>query len=329
VRFAAVLVLLACALGACGGDDEAAAPAGSTAGGGERPVRVVTTTTQLTDFAREIGGDRVTVYGVVRPNVDPHDYEPSPADLEEIRQADVVVRNGVDLEHWFDDVVDSSGTHAAIVDASHGIAIRTGGAGGDGNPDGGGDGNADGAGDRHDDGEGDPHIWTDPRNAEQMVRSIAAALTTADPAGAATYQSALDSYIAELSALDASIAQQIGTLTNKKLVTNHDAFGYYVARYGLDYVGSVIPSFDSTAELSAGELQDLVDRIRAEGVKAVFSESSLPAKTAETIAREAGVRVVDGEDALYGDALGPPGSPADTYLHMMEHNTAVIVENLR
>jgi ABC-type Zn uptake system ZnuABC Zn-binding protein ZnuA len=312
VRFAALLVLAACALGACGsgGADGARATGGPSSSGAPPVLRIVTTTTQLTDFARVVGGDRVAVYDVVRPNVDPHDYEPSPADLEQIRRADVIVRNGVGLEHWFADVLDASGTHGTVVDASQGIAIRQGGADGD-------------------EPGGDPHIWSDPANAEQMVRTIAAALTAADPAGAATYAADVDAYAAQLHDLDASIARQIDTLTNRQLVTNHDAFGYYVARYGLDFVGSVIPSFDSTAELSASELQALVDRIRATGVKAVFAESSLPAKTAETIAREAGVQVVEGPGALYGDALGPPGSPADTYLHMMEHNTEVIVEHLR
>jgi ABC-type Zn uptake system ZnuABC Zn-binding protein ZnuA len=310
VRIAALLVLVACALGACGGGDDASPAAAGPSSTGTAPVvRVVTTTTQLTDFAHVIGGDRVSVYGVVRPNVDPHDYEPSPADLEQIRKAAVIVRNGVGLEHWFADVLDASGTHATVVDASAGVTIRR--------------------GDGDEEAEGDPHIWFDPTNAEQMVRTVATALTAADPAGAPTYQANLDAYVAQLRALDASIAQQISTLSDKQLVTNHDAFGYYVARYGLDFVGSVIPSFDSTAELSASELQRLVDRIEALGVKAVFAESSLPAKTAETIAREAGVRVVEGPDALYGDALGPAGSPADTYLHMMEHNTAVIVEKLR
>ena len=170
MRFAALLVLVACALGACGGGDDApGASAGPSTATAAPVVRVVTTTTQLTDFATVIGGERIEVYGVVRPNVDPHDYEPTPADLEAVRHADVIVRNGVGLEHWFDDVVDSSGTDGTVVDASQGIAIRGGAA--DGHE--GGDAPADEA-DEHD--EGDPHIWFDPANAEQMVRTLAAAL---------------------------------------------------------------------------------------------------------------------------------------------------------
>ena len=95
------------------------------------------------------------------------------------------------------------------------------------------------------------------------------------------------------------------------MVTNHDAFGYYIDRYGLEFVGSIIPSFDTSTELSGRDIRDLVAKIKATGVKAIFSETSLPPRTAETIGREAGVKVVTGEDALYGDALGPPGSDGD------------------
>ena len=117
-------------------------------------------------------------------------------------------------------------------------------------------------------------------------------------------------------------------MANKKLVTNHDAFGYYIDRYGLQFVGSIIPSFDTSAELSGRDIRDLVAKIKATKVKAVFSETSLPPKTAETIGREAGVKVVEGEGALYGDTLGPAGSDGDTYLKMIRHNTRTIVSNL-
>ena len=106
------------------------------------------------------------------------------------------------------------------------------------------------------------------------------------------------------------------------------AFGYYLDHYGLEFVGSIIPSFDTQAELSAENIQDIVGKIRSSRVKAVFSESSLPPKTAEAIGKEAGVKVVAGEDALYGDTLGPEGSDGDTYLKMIRHNTKAFVDNL-
>jgi ABC-type Zn uptake system ZnuABC Zn-binding protein ZnuA len=290
-----LLVSMAAASASCGGQ----APASGVVTG--RALRVVTTTTQLSDFARVIGGDDVDVYDVVRANVDPHDYEPTPADMEAIRSADLIVKNGVGLEAWLDRTIDSAGSHARVLDASTGVALHS----------------------------GDPHIWHDPTRAKVMVRNLATAMSEVDPNRAGAFAAALASYGAQLDALDTEIGSQMSSLSDKKLVTNHDAFGYYVERYGLEFVGSVIPSFDSQAELSSRQLSGIVAKIRAEGVKAVFSERSLPPKTAETVAREAGVKVVAGDDALYGDTLGPPGSDADTYLKMMRHNTRTIVTALR
>jgi ABC-type Zn uptake system ZnuABC Zn-binding protein ZnuA len=161
-----------------------------------------------------------------------------------------------------------------------------------------------------------------------MVTNIAHALEAADPARAADFEQRA-AYRAQLQTLDADVAAQLATLTNKKLVTNHDAFGYYVARYGLDFVGAVVPSFDSQAELSQRDINQLVAAVKAQGVKAIFSESSLPPKAAEAIAKEAGDKVVEGDGALYGDSLGPEGGDAATYIAMVEHNTKVIVDNLR
>jgi zinc/manganese transport system substrate-binding protein/manganese/iron transport system substrate-binding protein len=303
-RLVALLAVAAAVLLAgCGGSSGE----GGTSGGG-RTLNVVATTTQVQDFTRVIGGDRIKLTGILKPNVDAHDFEPSPADVDAIARADLLVRNGVGLEKWLDDTVKSAGFHGTTVDASTGVPIIK--------------------GDDPAEPEGDPHIWQSPVNAKFMVTNIERALAAADPGDAATFRANLDAYNAKLDALDADIARQINTLANKKLVTNHDAFSYYVQRYHLDFIGSIIPSFDTSAELSAKDVTDLVAKIKATGVKAIFSESSLPPRTAETIAREAHVKVVEGEDALYGDALGPPGSQGATYLQMMEHNTRTIVANL-
>jgi zinc/manganese transport system substrate-binding protein/manganese/iron transport system substrate-binding protein len=164
-----------------------------------------------------------------------------------------------------------------------------------------------------------------------MVAAMRDAFAAADPADAELFRGNAGSYLGQLQALDAAVAQEIATLPadDRKVVTNHDAFGYYLDRYGLTFVGSVIPSFDTSAELSGKALSTLVATIRAQHVRAVFSESSLPPRTAETVGREAGVRVIAGEGSLYGDTLGPSGSPGDTYLHMVRHNTDVIVGALR
>jgi ABC-type Zn uptake system ZnuABC Zn-binding protein ZnuA len=267
-------------------------------------LKVVATTTQVADFATNVGGDRVRVTSLLKPNLDAHDYEPSPADVEAIARADLVIENGAGLESWLHDTITSSGFDGSLVDTSQGVRLRTVG------------------------GQPDPHIWQNPGNARLMAANIERALATADPTDAAVFQANLAAYTKQLQTLDAEVQRQIDSLANKKLVTNHDAFGYYIDRYGLEFVGSVIPSFDSSAELSGRDIRDLVAKIKATGVKAVFSETSLPPRTAETIAREAGVKVVEGEDALYGDSLGPAGSDGDTYLKMVRHNTRTIVSNL-
>jgi ABC-type Zn uptake system ZnuABC Zn-binding protein ZnuA len=277
---------------------------GSGDPGQGRVLEVVATTTQVADFARAVGGDQVRVTSLIKPNVDAHDYEPSPADLDAVARADVVLQNGVGLEEWLDDTIKSSGFGGPVVDTSQGVALRQA------------------------DGEPDPHIWQNPRNAQLMAANIERALAQAEPAAAARFQANLTAFTRQLEELDAEVARQVGSLANKKLVTDHDAFGYYVDRYGLELVGTVIPTFDTSAELSGRDVRDLVAKIRATKVKAVFTEASLPPKTAETIAGEAGVRVVTGDDALYGDSLGPAGSDGDTYLKSVRHNTATIVSNL-
>jgi len=295
--------LLAVLAAGCSGGDQ---PAGSGGGGAQGvTLEVVATTTQVADFAKVVGGDRVRVTGLIKPNVDAHDYEPSPADIDAIARADLVLRNGAGLEDWLDDTISSSGFAGPVVDTSQGVALR-----------------------QEEGGEPDPHIWQNPRNAQLMVANVERALAQAEPAAAPQFQTNLTAYTRELQALDTEVARQIDSLANKKLVTNHDAFSYYIDRYGLEFVGSIIPSFDTSAELSGKDIRDLVAKIEQTRVKAIFSETSLPPKTAETIAREAGIKVVEGEDALYGDSLGPPGSDGDTYLKMIRHNTATIVGNL-
>ena len=290
--------LVAVLLAGCSGGDR-------PSGGDGKVLEVVATTTQVADFTRVVGGDRVRVTGLIKPNVDAHDFEPSPADLDAIAKADLVVKNGVGLEKWLDDTITSSGFQGPVVDASQGVTVRT------------------------VEGEGpDPHIWQNPRNAQIMAANIERGLAQAEPAGAVAFKANLDAYTKELAALDAEVARKIDGLANKKLVTNHDAFSYYVDRYGLEFVGSIIPSFDTSAELSGTDVRDIVARIEQTKVKAVFSETSLPPKTAQAIASEAGVKVVQGEDALYGDSLGPAGSDGDTYVKMIRHNTTTIVGNL-
>jgi manganese/iron transport system substrate-binding protein len=300
---AVAVVAGALALVACGPGSGQQRPASGAA------LDVVATTPVVADFVRNVGGDRVHVVQILKPGVDPHDYEASPADVQAIADADLVVESGVGLEAaWLDDTVGAAGYDGQLVDASRGVTVRA------------------GTGEE----SRDPHIWHDPANARIMVDDIAAGLAAKDPAGKAGYERNAAAYDAKLAALDAENKAAIGTIpvAQRTLVTNHDAFGYYCARYGITFVGSIIPSFDTSAELSGNELSDLVAKIERTGVRAVFSESSLPPKTAETVAREAGVQVVEGEDSLYADGLGPVGSPGGTYLEAERHNTETIVKAL-
>ena len=296
-------MLLACsgfALSGCGGQGPDRASGGPT---------VVATTPQVADFVRRVAGGGVVVHQVVRAGVDPHEFEPSPADQEAVRRSRVIFESGLALESWVADTVRSAGAKGPVVDTSAGAQLRQASEEGQ---------------------EVDPHIWHDPTNAKVMVTNISRGLAAALPDQAAGFASRAAAYSAELDGLDAEVRAQIGSIpeAQRRLVTNHDALGYYADRYGITVVGSVIPSFDSQAELSSRQLAELVANIKAQGVKAIFAESSLPPKTAETVARDAGVTIVAGEDALYADSMGPPGSEGDTYLKMVRHNTRQLVTHL-
>jgi zinc/manganese transport system substrate-binding protein/manganese/iron transport system substrate-binding protein len=323
---AAVATVTTPVLAACGSDTAGSAdPAG---GAGAGAVAVVATTTQAADFARVIGGDRVEVTQILQPNVDPHDYEPSPADIEAIGAADVLVANGVGLEAWLDDTVEASGFDGERVVMAEGVRLRKGGEHAE-EEGGGAEAHArvDDAGEHA---GGDPHVWHNPRNAKIMVADVERGLSAADPGGKADYEENLDAYTARLDALDRDNERKISTIPaqRRKLVTNHDAFGYYIERYGITFVGSIIPSTDTSAELSGADIDAIVEAIKAQGVSAVFSESSLPPQTAQTIGREANVKIIAGEDALYADTLGPAGSAGATYLDAERHNTDTIVAAL-
>ena len=299
-RFSVAIACCGLIASACGGSD-----GGSTSAA----VTVVATTPQVADFARIVGGDAVDVHQVLEAGVDPHEFEPSPADQEAIRGSRVIFENGLGLEGWVAGAVKAAGGRGPVIDTSSGARLRRGSEEGQ---------------------EVDPHLWHDPANAKVMVANIARGLAAAVPERAGDIESRAAAYSAELDALDGDVRRQIDTIPapQRKLVTNHDALGYFTDRYGITLVGSVIPSFDSQAELSSSQLSALISTIRAQGVKAIFAESSLPAKTAATVARDAGVKVVDGEGALYVDSLGPPGSDGDTYVKMVRHNTRQLVANL-
>jgi len=284
-----------------------AAGCGGTADGNPDKVDVVATTTQLGDFAREVGGDAVEVDQILQPNTDPHDYEPRPSDVENAAGAEVVFASGEDLDGWIEQIVSDSGSEAEVVDLGAGVPIRLPG---------------ESSGDEAS--EFDPHWWHDPRNAEAAVRGIERALAAADPAQRSEFARNADAYLAKLRRLDRAIARCLDSVppARRKLVTDHDAFDYFANRYGIEVVGAVIPSQTTQAQPSAGDLSDLARTIEAEKVKAIFPESSLGASAAGAIARQTGASA---EHTLYGDTLGPTGSSGDTYIGMEQANAEAMV----
>lgn len=331
-RYFAVPALLASAALALSG-----CSAGTTASadGGAADLKVVATTTQVADFTRNVIGaaSGVDLTQLIQPNQSAHSYDPSAADLAALGAADVLVINGVGLEEWLDDAIAASGFDGVTIDADEGITISEVGAGdehaGDEHADSEADAHTDAAEDEHAHEGGDPHIWTNVQNAESIVATITDGLTAADEGNATTFESNATAYAAQLGALEEWIRTNVDTVpeSDRLLVSNHDALGYFTAAYHIDYVGSVIGSFDDNAEPSAAEIDTLVAAITATGVTAVFSEASLSPKTAETIATEAGVTVYSGADALYVDSLGPEGSAGDTYIKAQLHNATLMLES--
>lgn len=285
----AVAALLALGLSACG------------AGGGgsdDGHVRVVATTTQVADLARLALGPAADVEQLLRPNTDPHDYEPRPSDVRAVADADVVLRSGGELDVWLPKVVEQSGTGAEVIDVGATVP------------------------------DPDPHWWHDPRNAEQAVRTIGSAVARlAPPRPADAIGSRTTAAVRRIARADRAIARCIARLprADRELVTDHDALGPFARRYGLTVIGTVIPARTTQAQPSAGDLQDLAAKVQRSRAKAVFPETSVNARLAQSIAQATGARVGEG---LYADALGPAGSPGATYLGALQANADRIVAGL-
>src|SRR6266545_3948586 len=262
-------------------------------GGGASHPSVVATTTQVADFARAVGGEAVTVHQILQPNTDPHEYEPRPADVQATSDAKVVLENGDKLDDWMRKVVSKAGGHPEVVDlwTSVPVKLRT-----------------------------NPHWWHDPRNAEAAVVAIRDAFSRAFPKQRQSFERNAASYLAQLRALDRTIAQCFANVppADRKLVTDQDAFPYFAQRYGIKVVGAVIPSQTTQAQPSAGDTAKLIALIKREHVRAVFPESSVNPRLARTIARETGA---SSNSTLYGDTLGPN----QTYLEMERANADAMV----
>jgi len=250
----------------------------------------------MQDLVRNVGGGRVHVVGILRPNVDPHDFEPTPSTVVALTGAKLVVESGVGLDAWADQLVASAGTSAPVFDAAAGLPIR-----GD-----------------------DPHWWGDPTLVERAAAALARRLGEVDPGHRAAYARNGARYVRQVARMDAENRRLVATVppADRKLVTNHDAFGYLAAHYGIRVVGSVFPALSTAAQPSAQDVASLIGRIRAQHVRAIFTESSLDPAVERQIGAEAGARVFAD---LYGDSLGPAGSPGATYLGMERWNVRAMV----
>jgi ABC-type Zn uptake system ZnuABC Zn-binding protein ZnuA/ABC-type Mn2+/Zn2+ transport system permease subunit len=293
VPAAATACVAAFALAGCGGTDSGAR--------GGHGVRVVVTTTQLGDVAREVGGDAASVTQLLQPNTDPHEYEPRPSDVKALAGADVVLASGVGLDHWLAKVAGEAGVGDKVVDVGDRVPYRVSTAQGR-----------------------DPHWWGDPRNVEAAAGIAAGAMAKAAPDVRARVQAGARRYRAHLQRLDAALGRCLATVprNERRIVTDHDAFATFAHRYAVEIVGAVIPSLTTRAQPSARDLAGLSDVIRRERVRVVYPETSLNPKLARAVAAQTGARV---GETLYADTLGPQGSPGATYAGALAHNVTALM----
>jgi zinc/manganese transport system substrate-binding protein/manganese/iron transport system substrate-binding protein len=285
------IILIALAVGGCA----RATPSSET-------LQVVTTTTVFADIVRQVAGARATVTSIVPIGVGPEDYEPRTEDSKTVADAQLIVSNGIGLDDFLDGLLSATGAQAARLVLGEGIpTVETA-------------------------GEPNPHFWLDPSLVGQhYLPKITAKLAELDPGGRASFDQNAEAYRQQIEALDTSLKAKVEEVpaANRKLVTFHDAFPYFARHYGFELVGVIVENVGQ--EPSAGELAELVDKVKAAGAKAVFSEAQFNPKLAQTLAEEAGITKVI--TTLYNDALGEP--PADTYLGMMRWNVDQVVDALK
>jgi zinc/manganese transport system substrate-binding protein len=265
-------------------------------------VRIVATFSILADFAKNVGGDAVEVASLVGPNGDAHAYSPSPADGKRLADAKLVLVNGLGFEGWIERLVKASGTKAVVVTASRGIKPRK---------------MEDEDAHGHDHGKTDPHAWQSVANAKTYVANIRDALVKADPAGKAAYEANASAYLAKLDQLENDIKATIAAIpaARRKIITTHDAFGYFGAAYRVHFIA---PQGVSTeTEVSARDVAKIIRQIKTQKIPAVFMENVTDPRLMKRIAEEAGAKI---GGKLYSDALSGPNGPAATYLDMMHNN---------
>ena len=278
----------------------ALAACGSPSSDGGR-ITVVATTTQVGSIAEEIGGDAIDLTVLLEPGIEAHDFEITPAAGAAIEGADLILKSGAGLESWLDDALQTIGGDDRVRDLSVGIELRT-----------------------SADGETDPHYWMTAPNAIAMVENARDALVESPPGAADGINERTAVLVARLEGADAEIRALIDEIPEdrRKVVTDHDALGYFINEYGLQFVGSVFPSLDVSSDPSARDIELLVQVIRDNDVPCIFAESAVNPQLAEAVAAETGAKISD--EPLYTDSLGAPGSGAETLDGMLLHNARVI-----
>jgi zinc/manganese transport system substrate-binding protein len=279
----------------------------------ERP-KVVASFSILGDLVQKVGGDRIEVVTLVGPDGDAHVFQPSPNDARNVAEAKLVVVNGLGFEGWIDRLVKASGYSGPVATASAGVAPRE---------------MAEeeehaqahrkpGArADAHEHGDIDPHAWQSVANAKIYVGNIRDALVKADPAGREIYEANAKAYAEKLDALEAEVRAAVARIPaeRRRIITSHDAFGYFAASYGVQFIA---PRGVSTeTEASAKDVARIITQIKTQKIPAVFLENISSTRLMEQIARETGAKV---GGKLYSDALSGPDGPAPTYIEMMRHN---------
>jgi zinc/manganese transport system substrate-binding protein len=265
-------------------------------------LNVVASFSILGDFAKNVGGDRVSVTTLVGPNGDVHVYTPAPADAKKIADAKLVVINGLGLEGWLPRLVQSSGGKATMVTATNGIAPRKLGS------------------------DADPHAWQSVANAKIYAANIRDALVAADPADAQVYRANADAYLAKLDALDREVRAAIAQIppARRKVISTHDAFGYFAAAYGIEFIAPEGVSTES--EASARDIASIITQVKAAKIPAVFLENISDPRLMRRIATETGARI---GGTLYSDSLTDEKGDAPTYIDLIRHNIKVLTSALK
>ena len=281
------------------------------------PVRVVVTTTMIADVVKRVGGERVTVDTLMGPGVDPHRYQPTAGDRQKIEGAHLVFFNGLHLEGKMTDMFEKSKGRIrgyAVTDRIDKAKLR----------------HAD-----VDGGEHDPHVWFDVKLWSECVPVVKDALVALDPAGKDTYENNANTYLKELDDLDKEIRVELAKVpeAKRKVVTSHDAFGYFGRAYGYEVKG--LQGVSTAGETGIKDRKELAKFLGENKIPAVFTETSVPDEGLKSVLEtcrndyKRAVKLIGGDDALYSDALGEANTPGATYAGMIRHNVKVIVDALK